>query len=431
MIDQPDYLTFDPGTLRLRLDPHEPRFFQNPYETYAFLHSISQVFFWEEFGFWCFIGFEDVSRMLRDRGFGRQNPAGPPSPQSPGTSRGHIRHFDALEEHSLLEREPPVHTRLRTLVTRAFVSRQIERLKPRLQSLSHELIDRFEHAREVDLVAAYATPLPVTTIADMLGIEETMGQQLLDWSHAMVAMYGHGRTRQIEDRADLAAREFTDFIRDELKLRRNRPGDDLLSLLALAESDAGKLSEAELVSTAVLLLNAGHEATVHQTGNAVKCLLEAFDDPAAALRDDMATERFVEEALRFDAPLHMFTRYANSDIDLRIDSSDLRIDGPANVNSLTIAKGEMIGLMLGAANRDPKVFGNANFFDPGRSDQKNVTFGAGIHFCIGAPLARFELQTSLKVLMQRLPKLRLDEPPKYRDSYHFHGLERLAASWQL
>jgi cytochrome P450 len=423
MIDQPDYLTFDPDMRRLKLDPHEPRFFQNPYEAYAFLHAVSPVFYWEEFGFWCFIGFEDVSRLLRDRNFGRQNPEGAPSPQSPGASRGHVRHFDVLEEHSLLEREPPVHTRLRTLVTRAFVSRQVERLKPRLESLSHELIDRFEHAGSADLITAYATPLPVTIIADMLGIDEAMGPQLLDWSHAMVAMYAHGRTREIEDRANLASQDFAQFIRDELKARRSRPGDDLLSLLALAESDAGKLTQDELVSTA------GHEATVHQTGNAVKCLLETFDDPAAVLRDDIMAERFVEEALRFDAPLHMFTRYANSDIDLPRDGSDLRIDGAANVNSLTISKGEMIGLMLGAANRDPKVFCRANLFDPDRSDQKNVTFGAGIHFCIGAPLARLELQVSLKVLVQRLPNLKLTKPPKYRDSYHFHGLERLEASW--
>ncbi len=192
----PDYLKFDLENRRLRLDPHELRFYQNPYQAYAWLHETSQTFFWEEFGFWCFSGFDDVSKLLRDRRFGRENPDGPPSPQPPGAPRFHIRHFDALEEHSLLEREPPVHTRLRTLVNRAFVSRQVERLRPRLETLSHQLIDTFEGKGECDLIPAYAMPLPVTIIASMLGIDEAMGPQLLDWSHAMVAMYMHGRTRE-------------------------------------------------------------------------------------------------------------------------------------------------------------------------------------------------------------------------------------------
>ena len=409
----PDYLKFDLETRCLRLDPHEPRFYQNPYEAYAFMQHAAPVFFWEQFGFWCFIGYDDVSRLLRDRRFGRENPGGPPSPQAAGSPRFHVRHFDALEEHSLLEREPPVHARLRTLVNRAFVSRQVERLKPRLEALSHQLIDGFAAKGSADLIAAYASPLPVTIIADMLGIDEAMGPQLLEWSHAMVAMYAYGRDREVEDRADLASKEFAAFIRSELASRRPRLGDDLLSLLAAAEADGQKLTEDELVSTAVLLLNAGHEATVHQTGNAVKTLLQRIEYPVALSASENAAQSIVEEALRFDAPLHMFTRYANQDVELGSSG------GPA------LKRGEKIGLMLGAANRDPKAFENPDQFDPGRKDQKNVSFGAGIHFCIGAPLARLELQVSLRVLFERLPKLRLAVPPQYRDSYHFHGLEAL------
>ncbi len=407
----PDYLNFDLEKRRLRLDPHELRFYQNPYQAYAWLHETSQAFFWEEFGFWCFAGFDDVSKLLRDRRFGRENPDGPPSAQPAGSPRFHFRHFDALEEHSLLEREPPIHTRLRTLVNRAFVSRQVDRLKPRLESLSNELIDAFEDKGECDLIPAYARPLPVTIIASMLGIDEAMGPQLLDWSHAMVAMYMLGRTRGIEDRADLASKEFAAFIRSELKTRRGGTGDDLISLLAAAEADGKKLTEDELVSTAVLLLNAGHEATVHQAGNAVKMLLERYETPAQLFGSDEAAAAIVEEALRFDAPLHMFTRYANRDMELG--------------GGVNLKKGEKIGLLLGAANRDPKAFERPDEFDPARQDQKNVSFGAGVHFCIGAPLARLELQVALRVLFERLPKLRLDGTPRYRDSYHFHGLEAL------
>jgi cytochrome P450 len=418
MYSELDYLKFDVASRHLQLDPHEPRFFQNPYVAYAHLHRASQTFYWEEFGFWCFAGFDDVSRLLRDRNLGRENPDGPPSPKSAGSPRHHVRHFDALEEHSLLEREPPVHTRLRTLVHRAFVSRQVERLKPRLESLCHQLIDEFEGSGSVDLISAYASPLPVAIIANMLGIDEAMGPQLLDWSHAMVAMYVHGRTRQVEERADLASREFARFLRDELKLRRKRAGEDLLSQLALAEADGQKLSEDELISTAVLLLNAGHEATVHQTGNAAKTLLERYTEPAELFSTEHAAAAIVEEALRFDAPLHMFTRFAGSDISLETAS------GP-----VTLKRGQKIGLLLGAANRDPASFDRPDSFHPGRADQKNVSFGAGIHFCIGAPLARLELQVALRVLFERLPRLRLADAPEYRDSYHFHGLDKLEVSW--
>jgi cytochrome P450 len=409
-----DYLKFDGANRRLQLDPHEKRFFQNPYEAYGHLHRLSQTFYWEEFGFWCFAGFDDVSRLLRDRSFGRENLDGAPSSQPAGSPRHHVRHFDALEEHSLLEREPPVHTRLRTLVHRAFVSRQVERLKPRLESICHELIDQFQDKSEIDLISAYASPLPVTIIANMLGIDEAMGPQLLAWSHAMVAMYMHGRTREIEDAADRASKDFAALLRGELKLRRLRPGDDLLSLLALAEADGQKLTEAELISTAVLLLNAGHEATVHQAGNAVKTLLENVPRPAELFGSDDATAAIIEEALRFDAPLHMFTRFAGSDLTLETGSGPVKL-----------SRGEKIGVLLGSANRDPAAFLNPGSFQPGRLDQKNVSFGAGIHFCIGAPLARLELQVSLKVLFERLPNLHLAAPPHYRDSYHFHGLEKL------
>ena len=426
MNEKPDYLHFDPATCRLRMDPHEPRFFQDPYPAYAFLHEASPVFFWEEFGHWCVSGFDDVSKLLRDRTFGRENPDGPPTPQAPGSPRGHLAEFDAVEQHSLLEREPPVHTRLRTLVNRAFVSRQVERLRPKLEALSHELIDGFEKQRSVDLISAFATPLPVAIIADMLGIPQAMGPQLLDWSHRMVAMYMHGRSRDGEQSANDAAKAFADYVRRQSAERRMRPGQDLLSLLAAAEADGDRLSEAELVSTAILLLNAGHEATVHQAGNAIKAILQYGGEASEMFRDDSRGASAIEEALRFDAPLHMFTRFCGPG---EIFLADLPFLADRAGNRFILKAGEKIGLMLGAANRDPKAFDAPDRFLPGRADQKNVSFGAGIHFCIGAPLARLELQVSLRVLFERLPGLRLAEEPKYRDSYHFHGLERLDVVW--
>lgn len=413
MLDMPapPYLEFDPVSRHLRLDPRDPAFVQNPYEAYAWLHGKSPAFFWEQFGFWCFGAYDDVSRLLRDRGLGRQSPSGIPDSRGLDQDRSHLAAFDAIETNSMLELEPPVHTRLRTLVNRAFVSRQIERLRPRVEALANALIDRFPPGEAVDLLPAYAAPLPITIIAEMLGVPVEMSPQLLDWSHRMVAMYTHARTHETEIDANLAAGEFAAFLRDYAARRRNNPGDDLLSLLLSAQEDGQKLNEDELVSSTILLLNAGHEATVHQTGNAVRSVLAQGGDPLRFFATPETSAATVEECLRFDAPLHMFTRYVYADSELP--------------QSVRIGAGQQVGLLLGMANHDPRAFANPQTFNPGRPDQKNVSFGAGIHFCIGAPLARLELQVSLKTLFERQPGLRLTEEPRFSDTWHFHGLERL------
>jgi unspecific monooxygenase len=232
----------------------------------------------------------------------------------------------------------------------------------------------------------------------------------------MVQMYMYGVTHETELDANQASNDFMAYLRDVIAERRKAPKEDLLTHMLTADPvDGQKLSEDEVISTAILLLNAGHEATVHTTGNAVKTILESGLDPRTLFAGDPQIEATVEVCLRFDAPLHMFTRYALSDVTLE--------DG------LSFRQGEVIGLMLGAANRDPKRFANADTFDPFRTDGQNVSFGAGIHFCIGAPLARIELQVALSTLFKRLPSLRLAGEPRYNNVYHFHGLERLDLSW--
>jgi cytochrome P450 len=205
--------------------------------------------------------------------------------------------------------------------------------------------------------------------------------------------------------------EFSNFLRGYAKERRKNPGNDLLSLLISAQEDGQKLNEDELVSSTILLLNAGHEATVHQTGNAVRTILAQGGDPRRFFATPENTALTVEECLRYDAPLHMFMRYVYADTELR--------------PGISIKAGEQIGLLLGMANHDPAAFAGPSSFNSARSDQKNVSFGAGIHFCIGAPLARLELQVSLRTLFSRLPELKLVEEPRFRDTWHFHGLERL------
>jgi unspecific monooxygenase len=405
---------FDPDTRHLGLEPHQPAFVQDPYGAYRAIHAASPVFFWEEFGIWCFAGFDDVSRLLRDKRLGRERPPGAPDDGYEGP-RDHLKDFDAFASHSMLELEPPAHTRLRTLVNRAFVSRQVERLRPMVEKLANELIDRIEPDGHADLLPAFATPIPVTIIAEMLGVPTSMNDQLLDWSHRMVAMHMHGRTREVEVNANAAAREFSDFLRGYVEERRKRPGDDILSVLIAARDGEEKLSDSELIASVIQLLNAGHEATVHQTGNAVRSILAQGGDPRRFFATPELTAAAVEECLRLDAPLHMFRRYAYGETEV--------------APGVTVKAGEQIGLILGAANRDPLTFTSPDSFDPSRAGQKNVTFGGGIHFCIGAPLARLELQAALKVLFDRLPTLSFAEAPRYRDTYHFHGLESLKAAW--
>jgi cytochrome P450 len=390
------------------LDPREPKFINDPYPAYRAIRGAAPIFKWEQYGHWCFVRHEDVNALLRDRRFGRQI-SHVLSRQQLGWSEipAHLQPFYAFEAHSLLELEPPAHTRIRGLVNRAFLSRAVERLRPRIEALAHELIDGFADRGETDLLASFATPIPVIVIAELLGVPREMAPQLLSWSHDLVAMYQARRDAAIERDAVAATIAFTSFMRGYVAERRKDPRDDLITQLIAAEQEGAKLSEDELITTAILLLNAGHEATVHAIGNGLKALLqqglEASPDP-----------RLADEMLRFDAPLHLFTRYALEDVEYA---------------GLKLRQGEEVGLLLGAANRDPERFADPDRFDPSRDPNPHVSFGAGIHFCVGAPLARLELSAALPVLFERLPRLALAEEPRYRDTYHFHGLESLRARW--
>ena len=403
---------------RAAAKPRDDAFYQDPYSFYSALHRTSPTFVWEDYGHWCFTGFKEVNALLRDKRFGRQilhvatrEELGWPPPKD------HTAAFDLTEKYSLLALEPPAHTRLRTLVNRAFVSRHVEQLRPRIEKLANEIIDGFEGDGGTELIKAFAAPIPAIVIAEMIGLPAEMATQLLNWSNRMVQMYMFGVTRDTELDANKASEDFMTYLAGVIAERRRAPKEDLLTHMLTTEVNGQKLSDDEVVSTAILLLNAGHEATVHTTGNAVKTILESGLDPATLFSSEAQTEATVEECLRYDAPLHMFTRYALSDVAL---------DG-----EVSLKKGDTVGLMLGAANRDPLRFKHADRFDPFRDDGQNVSFGAGIHFCIGAPLARIELQVALSTLFRRLPGLKLAAEPRYNDVYHFHGLERLDVAWPV
>ncbi len=393
-------------------DPGNPEFYNNPYPAYDEMRGVGPCFFWEEYQIWCFAHHDLVNVILRDRRFGRQMP----NIDLVAAAKPHLKDFYRFEANSMLELEPPDHTRLRKLVNRAFVSRKIETLRPQIEQLAHKLIDEFPQQKPVDLLQNYAQIIPVRVIAQMLGVPAEMSNQLLSWSHAMVAMYQHNRSRQIEDEAVLATREFSKYIADIVRLRRKQKKDDLISHMIAQQENGGELSDDELITSCILLLNAGHEATVHAIGNGVKALLELKDKGMHLVSEKQTIANLCEELIRFDPPLHKFTRFVLED--LEIGGRDFK-------------RGESVGLLLGAANRDGKRFENPNqiIADRPALAAANTAFGAGIHFCIGAPLARMEMQIALPILFERLPGIHLAKPPQYADRYHFHGLEELQIAW--
>ncbi len=386
----------------LSQSPTDPSFVQDPYPFYDQARKHGDLFFWTEYNMVAAVSYPAVNALLRDRRFGREIP---PEMAEPGPT--HLAPWLAIESHSMLELEPPRHTRLRSLVLRAFTSRAIAALEPSIEQLSQDLIDQFPSG-PFDLLQAYCTQVPVITICRLLGVPQDMAPQLLQWSHAMVAMYQASRTRETEDAAATASAEFTEFLSEYIALRRQNPSDDLITRLIQAEEDGEKLSRDELIATCILLLNAGHEATVHALGNGIRTLLLQGLYPQAL--NTGVLDQTIEETLRFDPPLHMFTRYAYE---------------PVELFGHQFLRGDQVALLLGAANRDPSVWAEPAKFDPTRDIVANTSFGSGLHFCVGAPLARLEMRIALSALSQRCPNLRLAEETAFSNSYHFHGLTRL------
>ncbi len=385
---------------RVAQAPTDPGFVQDPYPFYDRARDLGDIVWWEDYGLPVALSHRAVGAILKDRRMGR-------TPVAPPEIPPHLAPFYAIEAHSMLELEPPRHTRLRGLVLRAFTSRRIRALEPEIEALCETLLDAVPGG-EADLLPVFAQKLPVIVIARLLGVPEGMADQLLAWSNAMVAMYQARRTRAIEDAAAAASAEFAAYIRSYAEARRATPADDLITSLLAAEEDGQRLSTDELVTTCILLLNAGHEATVHTLGNGIRALC-GLPDPSAALTPERV-DATVEEILRYDPPLHMFTRHVYE---------------PLELFGHTFARGDEIGCLLGAANRDPAVWDAPDRFDPARPVVTNMSFGAGVHFCVGAPLARLELKIALPALYRRWPHLALAERPTYANLYHFHGLERL------
>ncbi|MCY7372363.1 MAG: cytochrome P450 [Spirochaetaceae bacterium] len=388
------------GADELVLDLGGPDFLDDPYPALARLRDRGPLAWHEPTGQWLVLSFEHCNQVLRDRRFGRLW-----TDRAPGDR---FEAFNALHRNQMMENEPPDHTRLRSLVAKAFARGHVERLRPRVQAMTDALLDKVDPGSGFDLIADYAEPLPVAVIAELLGVPEEDQHLLRPWSAAIVAMYEYARTDEVEARAETAAAEFSDYMRSLSVERRAAPRDDLVSHLVAAEEDGKKLTGDELVASAILLLNAGHEASVNAFGNGVVALLAHPEQLDRVRGDDSLVEPAIEEMLRFDSPLQLFERTAREEV---------------VVAGVTVPPGGKVAALLGAANRDPSAFERADDLDVSRRPNQHVAFGAGLHHCLGAPLARMELQISLPTLLRRCPDLELAGDPVRRPTFVLRGYE--------
>ncbi|MFV2173334.1 cytochrome P450 [Actinomadura sp. LOL_016] len=392
-------------------DPWSPDFVADPYPVFERLREKQPVFFHEPTEQWVVSRYEDVDALLRDRRLGR-------SYLHMATHEEFGREPEAeflspfwdLVRAGMLDVEPPTHTRLRRLVSKAFTARMVEGLRPTIRRLAGELADGFAARGGGDLLAEVAEPLPVNVIAEMLGVPTEDRPLLRPWSADICGMYELNPSEDTQRTAVRAAVEFSDYLRDLARSRRDEPRDDLISALAQVVDEGDRLTEDELIGTCVLLLNAGHEATVNATGNGWWSLFRNPGELERLRADPALVPTAVEELLRYDTPAPMFERWILEDV---------------TVAGTDIPRGAEVALLFASANRDPAVFPDPDRLDLSRDPNPHITFGLGIHYCLGAPLGRIEMAESFGALLRAAPGLRLTAEPKWKPGFILRGLEAL------
>jgi cytochrome P450 len=397
-------------------DPTAPSFLADPYPVLAELRETTPAFHHGELDRWFLTRHADVRACLRDRRLGRNfRHVGSVEEFRAETLDPRWQAFWDVERWSLLWLEPPDHTRIRKLVAAAFTPRSVEAMREPAARLAETLLDALGEQGHVDLLYDFAQPYSIGLICEWLGVPVDNQRDLLDWSHAMVKMYELETSEEQAIAAEAAAAAFREYVLELIAERRRSPQGDLVSGLVEARVDGERLTDSEIVSTVIVLLNAGHEATVNTLGNGVSALM-AHREQWQRLRDgSVSAATAIEELLRYDPPLQLFERWV--------------LEDGFEIAGVPIPRGEKVALLFGAANRDPRVFASPDDFDVGRSNAaEHISFGGGIHVCIGAPLARIELEESLRTLVARCPRIELAAEPRRLPAFVIWGLERLDLS---
>ncbi|HMN26974.1 MAG TPA: cytochrome P450 [Caldilineaceae bacterium] len=389
--------------MSIQFDPRAPAFRRNPYPYYDYLREHAPIFFWEVWGMNFLSRHEDCSELLRDNRLGRGAML-----SDPPAAEAALVH---MQSRWMLLLNPPDHTRLRGLVHKAFTPRMVEQLRGAIQRTTDQLLDQVQPHGEMELIADLAYPLPVTVIAEMLGVPHADRDRFHHWSDALARSLDLTDDPMVYQRASLAAAEFTDYLRDLSAQRRARPTNDLLSALVQVEEAGEHLSEDELYATCALLLVAGHETTINLIGNGALALLRHPEQLKLLQEQPALLHTAIEEMLRYDSPVQMTARTVLEEMEYK---------------GQRWRRGHEVAFLLGAANHDPAVFAKPAKLDMPRDNNPHLSFGGGIHYCVGAPLARLEGQIAFATLLRRLPTLRLaEEQPLFRDNYVLRGLEAL------
>ena len=393
-------------------EPADVAFIADPYPVFAALRGLGPVLYYPPRGVHLLTRFEHVHAALRDRRLGRayRHRYSPEQFGQPAPDQRWPR-WEESERWSLLNLEPPDHTRLRRLVSAVFTARSIAALRPTIEQISLDTLRAAVDLGEFDLIADYAQPYSVAVICTLLGVPRGAGPRLLRWSHAIVKMYELHTGWAQKQAAERAAEEFIDYVRDLIQTRRSHPEADLISDLIQVADQGDRLSDDEIVCTVIVLLNAGHEATVNTLGNGTRAMLSRADQWHRVRSGEVDPATAVEEMIRWDGPLQMFERWVLRD-GVEIAGRMLRV-------------GDRIGMLFGSANRDPARFADPDHFDIGRGDGTHIGFGGGMHFCIGAPLARLEIAISLAHLRDIAPSLGLLAEPEYQPFFVIRGLTGL------
>lgn len=393
-------------------------FLAEPYPYYAIMREQAPILHRPDQKLWFLSAYEDVSTLLRDSRLGRsilhvmtrEEMGWPPTPEA-------YAPFYRMNDNSLGDMEPPSHTRIKSLTQKAFTPKTVANLRPRVKAIADSLVDTALAEGQLDALEGFAVPLSVTVIAELLGAPVADRDLMRAWSHRIVAMYELGGKDSDETArvATQAVEEFSAYLAALIEQRRAQPQADLLSALVAAEDGGERLSMDELIATSIMILNAGHEATVNVVGNGLFALISHPDQQALLRRDSSLIAPAIEEMMRYDTPLPLFRRWVLEDMQYK---------------GVTFKRGEEIAFLLGSANHDPARFPQPEIFDITRKENPHLSFGAGIHFCLGAPLARLELQVALETLIIRLPDLRLvSENPQYQGGFVFRGLKELVVTW--
>ncbi len=386
------------------IDFRDSEVISNPYPHLQELRKLDKPVWHPELNVYLAATHRDANEVLRNKNLGRIY-----IDKKPESEWGV---FNWLHSDSILDSEPPKHTRLRGLVLKAFNRSRMEGMRSKVEEIASGLLDEIaKKGGNFDLIADYAEPLPVKVIALLLGFPPEDEHLLRPWSQAIVKMYEVNPPREHQLAAQKAATEFADYVHSLMLERKNEPREDLITDLSQVHEEGEKLSTNELIATCILLLNAGHEASVNGFGNGMVALLRNEEERAKLFGEPLTlSASAVEEFLRFDSPLQYFERTAITECE---------------IGGISIKQGQKIVSLLGSANRDKTVFAKADEFDVSRQPNPHIGFGAGIHFCVGAPLARLEMSISLPLLIQRFPNLDLAQEPERRPAFSLRGYKRV------